>query len=66
MPERLLEITVVAKRLNCSYNTVRSMLEDPDNPLKGVKISKKSIRVIESSIDDLLRDRLMDGEANYI
>ena len=57
MSERLLEISVVAKRLNCSYSTVRRMIDDPDSRLKAVRLRQRTIRIVESSVDDLLRER---------
>ena len=62
MNERLLEVSVVARRLACSSNTVIRMLVDPENPLKGVRLNKCTIRVFESSLIELLDKRTISSE----
>ena len=57
MNEKLLTVDIVSRRLNLSPGTVRNMVRDPMNPLRGVKIGR-SIRVYESSLKELL----LEGE----
>jgi hypothetical protein len=60
--QKLLEVSIVARRLNCSCSTIIRMIEDPDNPLKGVRLTSRTIRVIEDTIEDVLRNNLVDNE----
>ena len=62
MDERLLEVSVVARRLACSSNTVIKMLADPKNPLKGVRLNRCTIRVFESSLIELLDKRTIEKQ----
>lgn len=55
--DKLLSVDLVAGRLGLSPGTVRNMLRDPMNPLRGVKIGR-SIRIYESSLKELL----LEGE----
>lgn len=59
---KLLEVSVVARRLNCSSDTVIRMIGDPRNPLKGVRLNKRALRVLEDTIDDLLRQRIIEKD----
>jgi predicted DNA-binding transcriptional regulator AlpA len=62
MTERFIEVSVVAKMFGVSYNTIRDMLDDPDNPLKGIRVGKACIRVLKSSIDELVETRMLDKQ----
>jgi hypothetical protein len=55
--EKLLEVSVVAIRLNVSDKTVVRMLADPTSPLEGVQVHKKCYRVFASSVEKLLAQR---------
>lgn len=55
--DRLLSVELVARRLGLAPGTIRNMLRDPENPLRGVKIGR-SLRVYESSVAELL----LEGE----
>ena len=55
--EKLLEVSVVAIRLSVSPRTVLRMVSDPGNPLKGVRLSKKCVRIIEESISKVISQR---------
>ncbi len=57
MNDKLLPVDIVARRLGLSPGTVRNMLRDPLNPLRGVKLGR-SLRVYESSLKELL----LEGE----
>ena len=57
---KLLEISTVARRLAVSESTIRRMLTDPFNPLKGVRVHRGAIRVLEHSIEDLIQLRSLE------
>lgn len=61
MTDRLLDVSTVARTLNLSANTVRNLLRNPMNPLRGVKIGR-SIRIYKSSVDKML----LDGERDLL
>jgi DeoR/GlpR family transcriptional regulator of sugar metabolism len=52
---KLIEINKAAHRLAVSESTVRRMLRDPESPLRAVRVYKGALRVLEDSIDDVLR-----------
>jgi predicted DNA-binding transcriptional regulator AlpA len=56
-PEKLLEVSIVAQRLSVSSKTVLRMIHDQDNPLRGVRLNRKCIRVVESSISLIIKQR---------
>lgn len=57
MNDKLLEVSIVAKRLCVSSDTVRRMIKDEGSPLKGVRIGKKCFRVFESSVEATISAR---------
>lgn len=57
--EKLLEVSVTAKRLKVSDRTVLRMIADPENPLKGIRVNKKCIRIFESSLAVVMSQRAM-------
>lgn len=57
MAEKLLEVSVVARRLTVSVDTVRRMIKDENSPLKGVRIGKKCFRIFESTVETILEQR---------
>lgn len=57
MPDKLVDVAVVARRLNVSSQTVLRMVKDGSSPLKGVKVYRKGYKVYESSVEDLLRQK---------
>lgn len=60
--DRLLEVSVVARRLAVSPKTVTRMLRDPACPLRGVRVHKRAVRVLASSVADLIRAREIGQE----
>lgn len=59
MEDRLLDTSVVAKRLNVSSESVRRYVKDPNHPLRGVRLGKKLIKVYSSSVEETLLKRKM-------
>lgn len=57
---RLISTQKAATRLDVSENTIRRMIEDPDNPLKGCRLFRSVIRVIEDSIEDAIKSGMED------
>lgn len=55
--DRLVEVSIVARRLGVSSDTVRRALADPGNPLRGVRLHRGCVRVWESSVADLIAVR---------
>jgi excisionase family DNA binding protein len=66
MDDKLLDISIVARRLNVSSQTVLRMVKDGKSPLKGVKVYRKGYKVYEESVKELLRQKEVqkshDGE----
>jgi len=52
---RLIDINLAARKLNVSPSTIRRMLADPECPLTGCRLHRASIRVIESTVFDVIR-----------
>lgn len=52
--DKLLDVSAVAKKLNLSPNTIRTLLRDQRYPLRGTKLGK-SIRIFSSSVDELIK-----------
>ena len=57
LSEKLLEVSVVARRLTISVDTVRRLIKDADSPLKGIRVGKKCFRVFESSVETFIESR---------
>lgn len=56
-PEKFLEIGTVSRMLNVSTRTVERMIRDPKCPLAAVRLNKRCIRVLKSSILALIEQR---------
>lgn len=54
--EKLIEVSVAARKLCVSERTIYRMLKDPDCELKAVKVYKQSVRIIASSIENFFKD----------
>jgi excisionase family DNA binding protein len=50
--DKLLYVSEVAERLNCSKPTVYKLVSEGD--LKGIKISENGLRIPEDSLEDFL------------
>ena len=61
--DKLLEVSIVAQRLSVSSRTVLRMIENPAVPLKGVRLNKKCIRVIESTIAETVQSLTIAKQA---
>lgn len=57
--ERLIEVSIVAKRFSVSEKTIIRMLSNPEVPLQGVRLNKRCIRVIESTIEPTIKARII-------
>jgi excisionase family DNA binding protein len=57
MDDKLLDVSVVARRLNVSSQTVVRMVKDEKSLLKGVKVYRKGYKIYETSVMDLLRQQ---------
>lgn len=64
MERKLVDVAVAAKILSVSDDTIRRMLVDPDSPLQGARISKRSIRVYRESVYNVLKEMRIDKDAN--
>ena len=53
--EKLIEVSVAAKKLSISERTIYRMIKDPDCELKAVRVYRKSVRIVESSIEKFLQ-----------
>jgi excisionase family DNA binding protein len=54
---KLLEVAVVAKRLNVCDDTVRNLIGDPRNALVYVRVGKRAIRICEDSLNKYIEER---------
>lgn len=63
--DRLLEISIVARRLAVSPRTIARMLRDPACPLRGIRVHRRAVRVLASSVADLLRAREIGQEETF-
>lgn len=59
---KLVEVSIVARRLSVSERTVIRMLSNPDVPLRGVRLNRRAIRVLESTILPTIEKRLIEQE----
>lgn len=57
--EKLLEVSIVAKRLAVSPRTVRRMIASPNSPLTGVALNEKCIRVLESTVNKAIESKII-------
>lgn len=57
---RMLNVQHVAKRLSCSNNTVYSLIQD--GSLKAIRIGKRALRVMESSLIKFIDSREINPE----
>lgn len=60
--DKLLEVSVVAKRLGVCDMTVYRMIHSDDNPLVGVRLHRKCIRVLESTVKAAIEQSII-GDA---
>jgi len=56
-PEKFLEVSTVARMLNVSTRTIERMIRDPNNPMAGIRLNRRCIRVLKSSILTLIEQR---------
>lgn len=56
-PEKFLEVSTVARMLNVSTRTIERMIRDPECPLVGIRLNRRCIRVLKSSILALIEQR---------
>ncbi len=57
MPDRLLTVGAVAKRLGVSTRQVRRFLSDPTDPLPHVRLGRRCRRIAPAELDVWLRRR---------
>jgi len=56
-PEKFLEVETVARMLAVSRRTIERMIADKACPLTAVRLNKRCIRVLKSSILELIEQR---------